>query len=186
MAVVTLWFFALGGAALARDAPEGSRRIPPLWARGLIAGTCCLLALLGPLRVAVSQDRAKASLNAFLVGQCDTASDAARDSLRALGSRPQPHEVLAYCALVDGRRDAAVARMDAALRRDPGNWRLHYAQARMRAMAGRDPRGAAREALRLNPLEALTRDAVRRFAGTQRPAQWRRAALGMEILLPEV
>lgn len=186
MAVVTLWFFALGGAALARDDPARPRRIPPLWARSVVAGACCLLALLGPLRVAVSQDRAKASLNAFLIGRCDTASDAARDSLRAVGSRPQPHEVLAYCALVDGKHDVAVRQMGAALRRDPGNWRLHYALARMRAMAGLDPRGAAREALRLNPLDALTRDAVKRFADKRGPTQWRRAAQGMEILLPEV
>jgi len=27
---------------------------------------------------------------------------------------------------------------------------------------------------------------LKRFAGKQRPAQWRRAAQGMEILLPEV
>lgn len=39
---------------------------------------------------------------------------------------------------------------------------------------------------RLNPLEPLALDAVKRFAGKQRPAQWRRAAQGMEILLPEV
>jgi hypothetical protein len=56
----------------------------------------------------------------------------------------------------------------------------------MQAMAGRDPRGAAREARRLNPLEPLTRDAVRRLSAKQRPAQWRLAAQGMEILLPEV
>ena len=97
-----------------------------------------------------------------------------------------PSEVMAYCALVDGDRARAVRRMEQAVRRDPANWRLRYGLARMQAMAGRDPRRAAREALRLSPLEPLTRDAVNRFAGTQRPAQWRRAAQGMEILLPEV
>jgi hypothetical protein len=186
MAVVTLWFFAVGGAALARDGTEPSRqRTLPLWQRGLIAGACCLIALLAPLRVAVSQDRLKASTNAFLVGQCDTADAAARDSLRAVGSRPQPYEVMGYCALVGGDRPLAVRRIEQAVDRDPDNWRLRYGLARMQAMAGRDPRRAAREALRLNPLEPLTRDAVERFAGTRRPAQWRRAAQGMEILLPE-
>ena len=62
---------------------------------------------------------------------------------------------------------------------------LRYGLARTRALAGRDPRATAREALRLNPLDPLTRDAVRRFAGLRGAAQWRRAARGMEILLPE-
>ena len=186
MAVVTLWFFAAGGAALARDGAGSGWGIPSLWQRGVIAGACCLIALLAPLRVAVSQDRLKASANASLVGQCDTADAAARDSLRAVGSRPQAYEVVAYCALVDGERPLAVRRMEQAVRRDPANWRLRYGLARMQAMAGRDPRRAAREALRLNPLEPLTRDAVKRCAGKQRPAQWRRAAQGVEILLPEV
>jgi MFS family permease len=186
MAAVTLPFFALGGAALARDGTAGSARVPPLWLRGLLAGACCVLALTAPLRVAVSQDRLKASLNAFLIGRCDTANTAARDSLRAVGSRPQPYEVMAYCALVDGDTSRAVTRMGDALRRDPRNWRLHYGLARMQAMAGRDPRAAAREALRLNPLDTLTRDAVKRFARQRGSAQWRRAARGMEIVLPEV
>ena len=63
MAVVTLWLFAAGGAALARDGAGSGWGIPPLWQRGVIAGACCLIALLAPLRVAVSQDRLKASAN---------------------------------------------------------------------------------------------------------------------------
>lgn len=186
MPVVTLGFFALGGAALARDRPEGPSRIPPFWLRGVIAGACCVLALLLPIRVAVSQDRLEASLDAFVVGQCDTAKDAARDSLRAVGSRPQPYEVMAYCALVDGDQALAVRRMREAVQRDPDNWSLHYGLARLQAMAGGDPRRAAREAARLNPRDTLARDAVERFRGLQRPAQWRRAAQGMEIILPDV
>lgn len=185
MAVVTLWFFALGGAALAREPRDAPRRIPPFWLRVVGAGACCVLALLGPMRVAYSQDRLEASLDAFVVGQCKTAEDAAHDSLRAVGSRPQPYEVLAYCALVDGKGDLAVTRMSEAVSRDPANWSLHYGLARLRAMAGRDPRGAAREALRLNPRDTLARDAVRRFSGLQRPAQWRSAVRGTEIILPD-
>ena len=185
MAVVTLWVFALGGAALAREGPDASRRIPPFWLRGVIAGGCCVLALLVPVRVAISQDRLEVALDAFVVGQCKTSESAARASLRAVDIRPQPYEVLAYCALVDGDRDLAVRRMSEAVRRDPRNWSLHYGLARLRAMDGRDPRSAAREALRLNPHHVLAQDAVKRFAGLQRPAQWRRAMLGMEIILPD-
>lgn len=186
MPVVTLWFFALAGAALARERREGPSWIPPFWLRGVIAGACCVLALLVPIRVAVSQDRLEASLDAFVVGKCDTAEDAARDSLRAVGSRPQPYEVMAYCALVDGDTALAVRRMRQAVQRDPNNWSLHYGLARLQAMAGGDPRRAAREAARLNPRDALARDAAERFRGLERPAQWRRAAQGMEIILPDV
>ncbi len=185
MPVVTLWFFALGGAALARERRAGPPRVPPFWLRSVIAGACCLLALLVPLRVAVSQDRLEASLDAFVVGRCDAAKDAARDSQRAVGSRPQPDEVMAYCALVEGNPALAITRMRAAVSRDPDNWSLHYGLARLRAMAGRDPRGAAREASRLNPRDALARDAVARFSGLRRPEQWRRAVRGMEIILPD-
>ena len=47
---------------------------------------------------------------------------------------------------------AATSACPPGVHRDPGNWRLWYGLARMQAMAGRDPRGAAREARRLNPL----------------------------------
>jgi hypothetical protein len=160
--------------------------VPPFWLRSVLAAACCVLALLVPIRVAVSQDRLETSLGAFVGGRCDAAEAAARASMRAVGGRPQPYEVLAYCALVDADNGLAVRRMREALQRDPHNWALHYALSRLQAMAGRDPRAAAREAHRLNPREVLTRDAVERFAGLQRPSQWRRAVQGMEIVLPDV
>jgi O-antigen ligase len=183
---VTFWVFAIGGAALARGARTGAAWSPPFWLRGVLAASCCVLALLVPIRVAVSQDRLETALGAFVGGRCDAAEAAARESARAVGSRPQPYEVLAYCALVEADRDVAAERMREALRRDPHNWTLHYGLARLQAMAGRDPRAAAREAHRLNPRDELTRDAVKRFAALQGPAQWRRAAQGMEIVLPDL
>lgn len=186
MPAVTLWFFALGGAALAGGSRTSPAWSPPFWLRSVLAASCCVLALLVPIRVAVSQDRLETTLGAFVGGRCDAAEAAARESMRAVGSRPQPYEVLAYCALVDADSGLAVRRMREALQRDPHNWALHYGLARLQAMAGRDPRRAAREAQRLNPREVLTRDAVERFAGLQRPSQWRRAAQGMEIVLPDL
>jgi hypothetical protein len=50
--------------------------------------------------------------------------------------------------------------MDAAHARDPRNWRYVYGQAIVDGVAGRDPRPAARAALRLNPLEPLARTLV--------------------------
>jgi hypothetical protein len=45
--------------------------------------------------------------------------------------------------------------MHAARARDPDNWRYAYGQAIVDGVSGRDPLPAAREALRLNPLEPL-------------------------------
>jgi O-antigen ligase len=189
MPVVTLWFFALGGAALARtgDRDEPDRGPGPrMPARIAMAAACCALALAMPVRVAISQDRVSTALDAFVTGRCGDATSAAHDSLRAVGGRPQPYEILAYCALVDGDEGLAVSRMASAVRRDPSNWALRYGLARTRALAGRDPRGAAGEALRLNPLEPTTIDAAKRFKGLTRPSQWKRAAQGMEILFPDL
>jgi hypothetical protein len=63
----------------------------------------------------------------------------------------------------------------AAISRDPGNWEYHYALALVRGAAGEDPREAAAEARRLNPLEPLTTRAVRAF-DTEKPALWERRA----------
>ncbi len=189
MPVVTFWFFALGGAALARGEDErraSPRASAPTWGRVAIAGACSALALALPVRVAISQDRVQSALDAFVTGRCADAQSAAHDSLRAVGGRAQPYEILAYCALADGDDTLAVGQMADAARRDPQNWTLYYGLARMRALTGRDPRGAAHEARRLNPLEPMTIDTVKRFDGLSRPSQWRKAAQGMEILFPDL
>ena len=73
----------------------------------------------------------------------------------------------------------AVAAMRDAQRRDPDNWQYAYGLAVAQALAGQDPRPAAAQARRLNPLEPLTRSsraacdstsAARRRAGAARPA----------------
>jgi hypothetical protein len=74
--------------------------------------------------------------------------------------------------------------MQEAVDRDPGNWQYRYSLAVAQAAAGADPRPAAREALRLNPLGSATRDLVKRFTSTN-PRVWRNQAaalLGAPIL----
>jgi hypothetical protein len=61
--------------------------------------------------------------------------------------------------------------MDQALRRDPGSWESYYALAIAQASAGIDPRVAAERALRMNPLEPLTRQAVKALGGSS-PTEW--------------
>ncbi len=88
------------------------------------------------------------------------AIDASLESLKAIPSRPQPFEVLGYCDSRLGLHELAIGAMRSGAERDPENWELYYGLALVRANAGKDPRAAAREALRLNPRGALPRAAV--------------------------
>ena len=72
--------------------------------------------------------------------------------------------------------ELAIGAMRSGIDRDPENWELYYGLALVRANAGRDPRPAARQALRLNPHGALPRRAVRRFGTTSDPRKWKRRA----------
>jgi len=154
----------------ARAEARGPR---PLVRAALAAGVVVVAGT--PGLVAASQARLTQSLEAYAKGDCDTADQRALDSIAVLGSRPEPYEVIGYC---DGRsgfpREADKA-MAAAVERDPGDWELRYGLALVRAAGGRDPRPAAREALRLNPNEPAVRDLVARTRAAD-PDRWRRAA----------
>ena len=57
------------------------------------------------------------------------------------------------------------------MRRDPGSWETYYTLAIAQAAAGIDPRPAAARALRMDPLEPLTREEVRDL-GSSSPTEW--------------
>jgi len=173
MPVVTLWLFAAGGAAIAGRGTRRSRfAAPAVPARLALAIPLVLLAAL-PYKVLSSQAWLDRAYEAFGRHDCPAASDAARSSIEALGSRPQPHELLGYCAIRQGRPRQAIDDMGAAIDRDPDNWSFHYGLALARAAAGLDPRPEALKAREMNPLEPLARRAVARFA-TNRPNLWKR------------
>ena len=173
MPVVMIWLFALAGAALA--APS-RRRFPshPLSVpvRVLAAAGIALLVLV-PAHVAASQKKIEDSFDAYGQGDCRQAIDLARSASDTLGTRPEPHEVVGYCYLLQRRGPQAVEEMQKAVSRDPDNWEYRYDLALALGASGIDPRPAAQAALRLNPLEEITRRAVRRF-DTANPHTWRR------------
>jgi len=170
---VTLGFFAIGGIALAAREPSN-------WGRGrtlrLIGAVALLVLAATPARVAVSQAGLRESIDAFKRGDCGTAIDRALASSAAVGARPEPFEILAYCDARLARYELAESMMRAAIRRDPRSWELSYGLAVVRAAGGRDPRPASRRALRLNPRGQLTRRAIQLFA-TRDQDEWRRRAL---------
>ena len=181
MPVVTLWFFAVGGVALARARNEcrpGERA--PIVVRLSVVAVLLVVATL-PLLVGVSQDRLDESVEELTEGDCPDAVAEARSSLAALSVRARPHEIIGFCAVREGRLGEGIGALQRAVERDPRNWEYRYGLAIVRASAGLDPRPAARTALRLNRFHVLTRDAWRRFDRGRDPRSWRAAASGARL-----
>ena len=176
LAAITAPVLALGAAMLG----GGRRRVPevvaapPRLAR-LVVGLGCLLLAVTPAAIAISQHRLDGALRAFRAVDCVTAIDRALSASRVLRVRPEPFEIIGLCDARLGEPRLAVAAIEAALRRDDGVWQHHYELALVRAVAGRDPRAAARRALELNPRSDIARELVASLR-TSDPADWRRAA----------
>jgi O-antigen ligase len=181
--VITLWLFVLAAAAAA--APADGTRVPrpPRLAVRAAAALACVAVAVTPVLMATSQARLNESLRAFHRGDCRTAMDEASAATSLLGSRPQPYQLLGYCASRLGQLDRAERMMREAVEHDPRNWEYHYGLALVRASAGRDPLAAARQAIRLNPNETVARQAMARFGVAGGPDQWRRAARDLPTLV---
>lgn len=175
MPAVTLWLFAAGGAALAaRPRDEPAFRRPRLGARAAIVSGVLVLALT-PVLVALSAYHQGNAEAAATEGDCAEAIDSALSSISVLGVRPQPFETLGYCDLRVGAPELAVRAFESAVLRDPENWRYRYGLAIARGANRMDPRAAAREARRLNPLNPQTTALVKLF-DTDDPDKWARRA----------
>jgi hypothetical protein len=170
MPVVTLPFFAAAGLALSPPVPSTRGWTPARASRLLLAGLC-LAAVVLPVLMIGSQSRLTDAERALYSSNCAKAGAAAQSSLAWLSARPEPHEILGICDLQRGLPALGVAEMRKALRRDPASWERYYALALAEASAGVDPRPAAARALRMNPHEPLTRQAVGELRGSS-PTRW--------------
>ena len=179
MPAVTLWLFALGGLALGSRAESARIREPARFTRVAVGAGVLVLAVT-PALVFASQTRLADAVEAFDRGDCEAAIDAALDSSSTLGARPEPFEVLGYCDARLGLDALAIQAMRNAVERDPENWEFRYGLALVTGAAGRDPRQAAEDARRLNPLEPLTNELVERFE-TGGPRRWERQARSAPI-----
>jgi O-Antigen ligase len=181
MPALFIWFFGGAGAILA--APVGAERAlpaPPRLAR-LVAALACLLVAVTPVTVGLAQGRLNRSVDALAHGDCRTATDAALDSLDVLPIQAEPFEVLGWCDARVGQMQLALHAMEVARRRDPDNWQNAYGLAVIQALAGQNARPTAALALRLNPLDPLTRDLVRGLR-SRKPA--RRRAFAAKAPIP--
>jgi Flp pilus assembly protein TadD len=101
--------------------------------------------------------------------------DLARSADVGLLERPEPYRLQGYCQARLGETGPAVDSMSKAVDREPKNWEYRYSLAVAQAAAGIDPRPAAREALRLDPLALQTRSLVQQLSGSD-PKAWRQEA----------
>lgn len=175
MPAVTLWLFAAGGMVLA--APAGSRRgvleAAP-WLRAAVAVPLIAIAVL-PSLLLISESRITQSAGRYNAGNWRGAISSAGSAISALGVRPEPYWIRAFCEAKLGRRARSVQDMQSAIDRDPHNWRYRYGMALVRGAGGLDPRRAIAQATSMNPLEPVIEDARVRF-GTSNPQTWRRQA----------
>jgi hypothetical protein len=170
MPVVTLFFFAAAGCALSPRGKSQRNWVPGHRTRAIL-GLLCLASVALPVLIIGSQNKLGIAERALYASDCTKASSAALSSIGWLDARPEPFEILGFCDMRRGLPHEAIQAMHEALSRDPASWETHYALAIARASAGLDPRPAAQEALRMNPLEQLTRAAVREFHSSS-PAEW--------------
>jgi O-antigen ligase len=179
MPAVFAWYVGAAGVVCAARAGPREPPVPGRLAR-VLAGLACLILAVTPASVAVSQGPLERAGREFLAGDCTAATEAALDSLDALGSRPEPFELIGYCDIRAGRHRLAVEAMRAAQRRDPGSWQYAYGLAVARALDGQDPRPEAARARRLNPHSGLARDLSEALHAAG-PRGWARAAARAQI-----
>jgi O-antigen ligase len=159
MPALFVWFFGASGVVLASR--RGGSAASPARLTRLVAGLACLGLAVTPALVLQSQAALDRSFRAFQVRDCQTAVDAALDSIDVLPARAEPFEILGYCDARAHRNDLALRAMRAAQARDPQGWEYAYGIAVTQALAGQDPTAAIAEAHRLNPREWRARDLQR-------------------------
>jgi hypothetical protein len=171
--------FGLGGMAIAADRTHSLGWTPPRFAR-VALGIGALALVVSPALMAISQGYLNSAVKGLEKGDCGTASQEALHSIHTLSVRPEPYQILGFCDSRAGENELAISMLETAVARDPGEWESLYGLALVKAAAEKDPRPAARKALKLAPYEPLTQEAVQMFR-TSDPQKWRRRALGARL-----
>lgn len=180
---ITVWLFAVGGVVLARSGKDGDGAQSHHWPARLLVGLALLAAAVPAAGMALSQRNLNAAVDAFRAGDCRTARGKALDSIQDVPARPEPFDLIAYCAARRGRDQVARTAALAAIRRDPRSWDVWYSLALLDAAVGRDPHGSLERARRLDPKEPLIRTAVRQL-GASPPELRKERARALRLPLP--
>ena len=171
MPVVTVGFFAAAGLALAPRKGSGPGWIPGEGTRTAL-GLVCLISIVAPVLIIGSQGHINdAKQDLYHAANCKSATSEALSAISWLDVRPEPYEIIGFCDIQRGLPRLGVYAMEQAASVDPGSWEPYYALAIARAASGLDPRADAKRALRMNPLEPLTREEAKLFDSSN-PAEW--------------
>ena len=182
MPAVTFWIFALGGMALA--APVDRPRLRDLGrVPRLVLALGLLVLAVTPASVWRSQAKLNEAVREFRAGDCAGAIDASLASLSAVGSRPEPLEIVGFCDVRLGQNQLAVQALERAQQRDPDGWEAAYGLALVRGAVGQDPRAAAQRAYALNPKGEMTRRAAEALTSTDNPRAWQRRARALPLTI---
>ena len=158
MPAVTLWVFALGGAALAAPSDRPSPIARPGAVPRPIAVLACFAVAVVPGLVLVSDERLAGERRALSsAATAPAAIDAADSSIGALATRPEPYEIRAFCRCAPDRAARQSARPRARRRPRPRQLDLPLRPGQRPRAAGTDPRPRRCRALRLNPLDPRPR-----------------------------
>ena len=182
MPATGFFFFALGGMAIAARQGEGASWVPRAPGRMVRVGLGigCLVLVVSPALVAISQGMLNSAVRNLQAGNCGKASHEALDAIHVLSVRPEPYQVLGFCDSRTGEHQLAIQMLETAVDRDPGEWESYYGLALVKGAAGQDPRPDARKAYELAPHVQLAEEAVERFH-TDDPQKWRRRALAARL-----
>jgi hypothetical protein len=176
MPAVSVWFFALGGAALASRAPSKATVKAAVADRlRLPVAIGWLVVAVAPLFVLISERQLQDSVRAFDRNECPLATRRAVSSIATLSVRPEPYEIVGYCDLATGYPSLAILAMRKAIEQDPDNWEYRYALALAQGAARRDPRPDLARARELNPRDVYMARAELRLRSS-RPDVWEREA----------
>jgi O-Antigen ligase len=177
MPATGFFFFSLGGLAIASARGQVSvwaPRVPQQFAR-LALGVGCLVLVVTPALVAISQGKLDSAVRKFDEGNCGGASHEALSAIHVLSVRPDPYQVIGFCDMREGQDALAVSMLETAVKRDEGEWESWYGLAIVQAAAGQDPRAAALKADELAPHEPLAEEGNDLFTEGN-PKIWKRRA----------
>jgi hypothetical protein len=174
MPAVTLWLFIAAGSGLASPLTATDMHMTPPRNRTPMSVGWLVLAI-APLLIGVSYQRLRVSGEDLSAGNCVKARQSAFSSISLLAARPGPYEILSFCDLQMGFPVEGLQAAQKAAHYEPNNWNYRYGLAIALAENGIDPKPAAEQALKLNPLETIVQDEVAAFSNTG-PRGWEQAA----------
>jgi O-antigen ligase len=182
MPATAFFIFGLGGTAIAARSGEGTREGPVWLGRPVrvALGIGSLVLAVSPALVAISQGYLDSAVRNLQAGNCRDASSEALDAIHVLSVRPEPYQVLGFCDSRAGQHELAVTMLETAVDRDKGEWESYYGLALVKAVAGQDPRPAARKAYEMAPHEPLAVEGFEMFRSGD-PQIWKRRALSARL-----